>query len=208
MFFHYKALISSSELIFCNLVRRSSTKKSDYFAKRYSQPQIDTGHEFTFPTNLSHQHSEKQSVSPSSLSPVDVQRGLNSPTGNKRKPYLSGRSQLYRFSCDDYHTSSSSNTIAVGSDKCHFDIGGGSSDTTTTDIDTIITITDPDVIDDKHFDFSKMQSDSVSASSSAQNRCLTEQDETEPVATNVIDLATDNLPAVDTPDACDKAALR
>lgn len=25
---------------------------------------------------------------------------------------------------------------------------------------------------------------------------------------NVVDLATDNLPAVDTPDACDKAALR
>lgn len=28
------------------------------------------------------------------------------------------------------------------------------------------------------------------------------------VASPVVDLATDNLPAVDTPDACDKAALR
>ncbi|XP_031624915.1 calcium/calmodulin-dependent 3',5'-cyclic nucleotide phosphodiesterase 1-like isoform X5 [Contarinia nasturtii] len=65
-----------------------------------------------------------------------------------------------------------------------------------------------------------MQSDSVSSSSSStvatsttsQNRCLTstEHDGNEQgtVATNPVDLTTDNLPAVDTPDACDKAALR
>lgn len=53
-----------------------------------------------------------------------------------------------------------------------------------------------------------MQSDSVTSSSLAQNRCLTEHDGAEVVATNALDLTTDNLPAVDTPDACDKAALR
>lgn len=164
-------------------VRRSSTKKSDYFTKRFSQPQLDTGHEFTFPPNHPHQYSPKQIVSPAH-SPSDIQRGLEVVTGNKRKPYLNRRSQLYRLSCDDYHSNSSGNTIAVGSDRCRFDDA------------------------DEHFDWNKMQSDSVSSSSSAQNRSLTESDGTEPVATNAVDLATDNLPAVDTPDACDKAALR
>lgn len=99
---------------------------------------------------------------------------------------MNRRSQLYRFSCDDYQSTSSGNTVAVGSDRCRFDTA-----------------------DDEHFDWKKMQSDSVSSSSSAaQNRCLTELDGTEPAATNAVDLATDNLPAVDTPDACDKAALR
>lgn len=28
------------------------------------------------------------------------------------------------------------------------------------------------------------------------------------ITSSIVDLATDNLPAVDTPDACDKAALR
>lgn len=146
-----------------------------------------------------------------------MQRGVETVAGNKRKPYLNRRSQLYRFSCDDYHPSSG-NTVAVDSDKCRIEIGAAATAcanafntntnttttiTTDTDIATVIT-----AANDQHFDWNKMQSDSVSSSSSAQNRCLTEHDGMEQVAANAVDLATDNLPAVDTPDACDKAALR
>lgn len=122
-------------------------------------------------------------------SPTDTNYGLEA-VGNKRKPYLNRRSPIYRFSCDncpdDYHSASSGDTVAFG-DRCTF---GG----------------------DRDFAWNKMQSDSVSSTSSAaaiaQSRCLSGNDGNESVATNAVDLTTDNLPAVDTPDACDKAALR
>lgn len=181
-------------LTYSHTVRRSSTKKSDYFTKRYSQPQLDTGLEFTYPANHPHQHTQSQSVNPVQ-SPSDVKCGLEAAAlssvaaENRRKPYLSRRSQIYRFSCDncpeDYH-SSSGDTVALGN-RCTFAAA------------------------EDNFARNKMQSDSVSSSSTAaQNRCLTEHDGNEQavVAANPVDLTTDNLPAVDTPDACDKAALR
>ncbi|XP_031624913.1 calcium/calmodulin-dependent 3',5'-cyclic nucleotide phosphodiesterase 1A-like isoform X3 [Contarinia nasturtii] len=182
-------------------IRRSSTKKSDYFAKRYSQPQLNTGLEFSYPTNTTaypHQNSPVESAS-------DTPCGLETATGNRRKPYLNRRSPIYRFSCDnfadDYHQQhqhrlKSGDTVTTFGDRCTF---SGAEEIS---------------------DWYKMQSDSVSSSSSStvatsttsQNRCLTstEHDGNEQgtVATNPVDLTTDNLPAVDTPDACDKAALR
>lgn len=114
---------------------------------------------------------------------------------SKRKPYSNRRSPIYRFSCDNYtddynHSASSGNTVALG-DRCTF---GG----------------------DRDFAWNKMQSDSVSSTSSttsiatamAQGRCLSGNDGNESIVPNAIDLTTENLPAVDTPDACDKAALR
>lgn len=55
-------------------------------------------------------------------------------------------------------------------------------------------------IENFHFtgDFDNMQSSSLQA--------ITKQDDV--VTCDNVDLASDNLPAVDTPDACDKAALR
>lgn len=183
------------------VVRRSSTKKSDYFTKRFSQPQLDTGLEFSYPTTTtkttssssSAPHPQLQignSLQQESLSDVKCNFDKTS-SGNKRKPYLNRRNQIYRFSCDncpdDYHPSSG-DTVAFG-DRCTFDAAEGGK-----------------------FAYNKMQSDSVSSSSSsvpAQNRCLTEHDGSEHAAVAMNpDLTTDNLPAVDTPDACDKAALR
>lgn len=176
--------------VHCLSVRRSSTKKSDFFTKRYSQPQLNTGHEFSYPVNQPNQPLHIENIAPN---PLDVKCGLDSAlpstsTGNKRKPYLNRRSQIYRFSCDnctdDYH-SNSGDTVAFG---------------------------DKFTVAAENCARNKMQSDSVSSSSSsAQNRCLTEHDGNEQAVaptTNPIDLTTDNLPAVDTPDACDKAALR
>ncbi|XP_055298808.1 dual specificity calcium/calmodulin-dependent 3',5'-cyclic nucleotide phosphodiesterase 1-like isoform X1 [Sitodiplosis mosellana] len=186
-------------------IRRSSTKKSDYFTKRYSQPQLDTGLEFSYPTTTpaaaatiptaAAPHLQSQIANSLQQIPLDVKCGLDkaaSAAGNKHKPYLNRRNQLYRFSCDncpdDYHSSSGDTTVAFG-DKCKFAAAKGET-----------------------FAWTKMQSDSVSSSSSvlAQNRCLTEHDGSEQaaVATNPVDLTTDNLPAVDTPDALSQASAR
>ena len=196
-------------------VRRSSTKKSDYFTKRYSQPQLDTGLEFSYPATTPEAAAAAAEASPtataaeaSSSSPHFQSQVVNSiqqipsdikcldtatlVTGNKRKPYLNRRNQIHCFSCDncpdDYHSSSGDTALAFG-DKCKFATAEGET-----------------------FDWTKMQSDSVSSSSSvpAQNRCLTEHDGSEQaaVATNPVDLTTDNLPAVDTPDALSQASVR
>lgn len=185
-------------------VRRSSTKKSDYFTKRYSQPQLETtGHEFTCSTNHPHQLTESPTTSRVRL---DAKCGSESVDGNQHRPYLNRRTQLYRFSCDDYH-SGNSDTLAFD-DTCRFGSGATATvaDATVAAAATAATTTN------------KMQSDTVSpsppprpssasssstSSSTAQNRCHTEH-----IGTELVDLATDNLPSVDTPDASDKAALR
>lgn len=197
-------------LLLCFAVRRSSTKKSDYFTKRYSQPQLDTGVELSYPPpppppsppppssssklSQSQQYTTKpQIVNPVQNSFIDV-KACDLETvvaGNNRAPHFNRRNPIHRFSCDnltdDYH-SSSGNTVTFG-DRCTF---GGA--------------------DVNFFAGNKMQSsNSVSSSSSmAQNRRLIENDGNESAAfvTIPVDLTIDNLPAVDTPDACDKAALR
>lgn len=206
----------SSYLSFTSLsvaVRRSSTKKSDYFTKRYSQPQLETGLEFSYPATTpaaavateasptatvavasSSHHFQSQVVNSIQQIPSDIKCSDTAAlvTENKRKPYLNRRNQIHCFSCDDcpddYHSSSGDTALAFG-DKCKFATAEGET-----------------------FAWTKMQSDSVSSSSSvpAQNRCLTEHDGSEQaaVATNPVDLTTDNLPAVDTPDALSQASVR
>lgn len=58
--------------------------------------------------------------------------------------------------------------------------------------------------------FDNMQSSSSSQMHTATGTAVATVADATVVASpnNVVDLATDNLPAVDTPDACDKAALR
>lgn len=208
-------------------VRRSSTKKSDYFTKRYSQPQLETtGHEFTCTTNHPHhQRSTPPSASSSSsaatsltVSPTttttttpshvrsDAQfGGLETVAGNTHRPYLNRRTQLYRYSCDDYH-SGHSDTLA-SDDTCRFGSGATASAaaTITNKMQSDTASPSPPPPPSRP---SSASSSSTTSSSTAQNRCHTEHGGTEPVPTNAIDLATDNLPAVDCPDACDKAALR
>lgn len=58
------------------------------------------------------------------------------------------------------------------------------------------------------FGINKMQSASVPSSMSRISSSNESQSSAGADSSNVADLATENLPAVDTPDACDKAALR
>lgn len=223
--YHVRVKYENLHNIYTHTVRRSSTKKSDYFTKRYSQPQLETGKEFTCPKNHPHQHSTPLTVSPTEHVRPDAKCGLETDSGNKHKPYLNRRSQLYRFSCDDYH-SGGSDTLAF-ENTCILGGAAGkvASDVAVTTAAAIVsaaaasaTVTTTSAIDDEPLDWNKMQSDTELPSSSssaaaaaaivAQNPFHTENVGTEPIPTNVIDLATDNLPAVDTPDACDKAALR
>lgn len=108
---------------------------------------------------------------------------------------------MYRFSCDDYR-SGNSDTLAFD-DTCRFGSG--------------VKAAAVAIDDDYNYDERTMQSpsspppppsSSSSSTTTITSSLATAQRTNELVPTNVIDLATDNLPAVDTPDACDKAALR
>lgn len=135
---------------------------------------------------------------------ADTECGTDPVSGQAHRPYLNQRTQLYRFSCDDYH-SGNSDTLAFD-DTCRFGSGAKAGAVDTIDDDY-----------NYHERFRKMQSpsspppppsSSSSSTTTTTSSLATAQRTNELVPTNVIDLATDNLPAVDTPDACDKAALR
>lgn len=208
---HILLTLSGYLLLPCS-VRRSSTKKSEFLTKRYSQPQLETtGHEFTCTTNHPHHRQCSTSSTSLSVSPTTISTatqhvrsdaklgGLETVGGNNCRPYLNRRSQLYRFSCDDYR-SGDSDTLAFD-DTCRL----GSGDTAVSAAAGVAAASAATTTNTMQSDTasqsppppppSRPSSSSSTSSSTAQNRCHTEHAGTELVPTNaIVDLATDNLP--------------
>lgn len=168
-----------------HIVRRSSSKKGNFLPKQHSQPQLDTGIKFAYQHNHHHSNTKQQHfdfVAQQNTPTTDnIEFGFNADT------VITGNEQIDRkhcCSCTSFHTNDQLTPI----DRC-----------TTT------------FASDDYF-WDKMQSDSVTSTSSAPH-CIAESDGNESNASaisspNPIDLTIENLPAVDTPDACDKAATR
>lgn len=155
--------------------------------KQHSQPQLDTGIKFAY-QHHHHPHYSKQKQTTTSSNPAQISTNeddvAESDIIEKEQQQQQANRTGHLEYCSLEADCNNSNTITP-IDQCSF------------------------VIDE--FSSNKMQSDSVTSSSMTHIGSI-ESDGNESVTTielsNAIDLATDNLPAVDTPDACDKAALR
>lgn len=156
--------------------------------KQHSQPQLDTGIKFAYQHHHHpHYSKQKQTTTTTTSNPAQISTNEDnveeSDIIEKKQQQQVNRTGHLEY-CSLEKDCNNSNTITP-IDQCSF------------------------VIDE--FSSNKMQSDSVTSSSMTHIGSI-ESDGNESVTTielsNAIDLATDNLPAVDTPDACDKAALR
>lgn len=181
-----KKIIKSSS------VRRSSSKKGNFLPKQHSQPQLDTGIKFAYQQHHHHHHSKtKQNLVAQNLANDNIEvsdTGADIEQIDADQPNIDRKRDSLKHccSCGSFHSSDQITPI----DRCTF---------ATTIIDADLPF------------LNKMQSDSVTSTSSA--RCIPDSDGNESNASAIssptaIDLTIENLPAVDTPDACDKAATR
>lgn len=171
-----------------HIVRRSSSKKGNLLPKQHSQPQLDTGIKFAYQQHHQHSKTKQQNfdfVTQNTPLIDNIEFGFNADTVITEDEHIDSRKQdslKHCCSCTSFRTNDPLTPI----DRCTF------------------------ASDDYFWD--KMLSDSVTSTSSASH-CIAESDGNESNAsaissTNPMDLTIENLPAVDTPDACDKAATR
>lgn len=173
--------------VIVHTVRRSSSKKVNLLPKQHSHPQIDTGFKFAYQQHHHHSQTKTQNfdfVAQNTPTADNIEFGFNTDTVITEDEHIDRKQDSLKYCC--CCTTFDTNDHLTPIDRCTF------------------------ASDDYFWD--KMQSDSVTSTSTAPH-CTAENDGNESNAnaissSNQIDLTIENLPAVDTPDACDKAATR
>lgn len=167
-------------------VRRSSSKKGNLLPKQNSQPQLDTGTQFAYQHPHHHHHFHHHC----SRHRQTVARIVSSDNDTAEPDQIEHHQTDTDIECDEL--------CSLRSDCTH---------------SNPITPTDQCLYDIDYSASKKMQNETTVSAASMRRHGSADSDgnesNTTPDGLNaVIDLTTDNLPAVDTPDACDKAAVR